>query len=438
MLIEFSVANFRSFRDRVTFSMVASSLKSKLPELNQNNLFVAKGKLRLLTSAALYGANAGGKSNLIRALAFMIHFVKNSTKGTERMGGIEVTPFRLNPACAKDPSFFEIVFLHKGTQYRYGFEATAEQVEAEWLYALTSTREALLFEREGEEINLGERFRAEGRGLAEKTRPNALFLSVAAQFDGKIAQSVLQWFRSIGIATRLDDIRMHMFTAKQLDGGAFTNEIAALVKRLDLGIQDVSVKKSAYQPRAIPDDAPDELRTMMETLNTMIKDKEQISVLTTHQMFDGQGIALEAELFELEEGESEGTQKLFAMAGPLIKALHKGELLVIDEMDARLHPLISREIVHLFNDPATNPHHAQLVFATHDTNLLDHRLLRRDQIWFVEKDRLGVSHLYSLAEFKVEDSRVRNDASFEKDYIQGRYGAVPFLGDLKSLMGEIQ
>lgn len=294
----------------------------------------------------------------------------------------------------------------------------------------------MLFEREGEQIRLGDRFRTEGKGLIDKTRPNALFLSVVAQFDGEIAQSMLDWFRSIGIATGLDDTSMRLFTMAQLDGGELAHEIVALVKRLDLGIQNVSVKKSPFQPETVPDVAPEEFRTLVETLNSFRQDAQQINVITTHQIFDEQGFVVDEEPFELERDESEGTQKLFAMAGPLVETLHNGNILIVDEMDARLHPLIMREIVKLFNDPETNPNHAQLIFATHDTNLLDHRLLRRDQIWFVEKDRVGVSHLYSLAEFKVDDNRVRNDASFEKDYVQGRYGAVPFLGNLKSFVGE--
>jgi hypothetical protein len=133
----------------------------------------------------------------------------------------------------------------------------------------------------------------------------------------------------------------------------------------------------------------------------------------------------------MDEHESEGTQKLFAMAGPLVDTLENGRILVIDELDARLHPLITREIISLFNSNQTNPHNAQLIFMTHDTNILSHKFFRRDQIWFAEKDKFGATHLYSLAEYKI-----RNDASFENDYIQGRYGAVPFIGDLSHLIGE--
>ena len=137
------------------------------------------------------------------------------------------------------------------------------------------------------------------------------------------------------------------------------------------------------------------------------------------------------ELFDLDEHESEGTKKLFSLSGPLVDTLRRGDVLIIDEFDARLHPLMTKEIVRLFNDPLRNPKHAQLVFATQDTSLLDNQLLRRDQIWFVEKDRQGASYLYSLAEFKV-----RNDATYEKDYIHGRYGAIPYLGGMRHVLQE--
>lgn len=242
MLIEFSVANYRSFRDEVTFSMVASPLKAKHPELNEKNLFAAHGGVNLLTSAAIYGANASGKSNLIAAIAFMARFVRESHKSSDPTGGIDVEPFRLSTETDDGPSFFEIVFIVEDKRYRYGFEVTSQQVEAEWLYVAPKVRESKLFERKGDEIKPVGKFRAEGRDLVEKTRPNALFLSVAAQFDGEIAQEVLGWFRSLGIATGLGNMNagMRMFTERMLSDEESAQEIGSLIKQLDLGIDDLS------------------------------------------------------------------------------------------------------------------------------------------------------------------------------------------------------
>ena len=155
----------------------------------------------------------------------------------------------------------------------------------------------------------------------------------------------------------------------------------------------------------------------------------KISIQTVHQKFDNKGKYISPELFDLNKHESEGTQKVFEIAGVLVDTLKNAEILIIDEFDARLHPLISRTIVDLFNSNETNPNNAQLIFMTHDTNLLNNKLFRRDQIWFAEKNRYAVTDLYSLAEYKI-----RNDASFEKDYIKGRYGAVPYIGNLSHLI----
>jgi hypothetical protein len=153
------------------------------------------------------------------------------------------------------------------------------------------------------------------------------------------------------------------------------------------------------------------------------------SIQTIHRKFDGEGNSVSTELFDLDDQESEGTQKVFALAGPLVDTLKNGKVLIIDEFDARIHPLISRAIVELFNSNESNSNNAQLIFMTHDTNLLSNRLFRRDQIWFTEKNRYGATDLYSLAEYKI-----RNDASFESDYIKGRYGAIPYIGNLNHLL----
>lgn len=432
MLIEFSTANYRSFRDQVTFSMVASSTKSKSEKLNHNNLFPVTDKLRLLTSAAIYGANASGKSNLLAAIAFMRRFVLYSQKGIEPTGGIDVEPFLLSTHTVDKPCFFEVAFVQDNRRYRYGFEVTAQRVEAEWLYRIGNSpraRESLLFEREGEQITLGEKFR-EGKDLQEKTRPNALFLSVVAQFNGEIAQQVTGWFRSCNTISGLSDTTLLLYTLHQFEKQA-GQPIVELLRGWDVDILDVEVQK-ALNPSGVslPLTMPEELRQAILPMMELAQNKEQLTAQAAHRVYDEQGAPANTLVWDLQAHESEGTQKLFALSGPLLDTLGQGRVLIVDEMDARLHPLLTREIIKLFNSPQTNPNHAQLIFATHDTNLLDNRLLRRDQIWFVEKDQQGASQLYSLVEFKIDNKHVRNDASYEKDYIQGRYGAIPYLNPL--------
>jgi uncharacterized protein len=427
MLIEFTVANYRSFYQAQTLSMVATSLKSIEPALDVNTIIDLTDNPSLLSSAVIYGANASGKSNLVQALAFMKHFVLDSPKETKATGGIRTEPFRLNPETITQPSHFEIVFVESGKRYRYGFEVTKERVISEWLYFVPSTREARLFEREDDHITIGNYFR-EGRDLEQHTRPNALFLSVVAQFNGPIAQRLVGWFSNVGIVSGVSDMSMAPFTVNQLLEGEHSQAIRQLIASLDIGIADIQVERSGGTKPQLPDEMPDEIRQALLTLITA-SESELFTVYTVHNFYDNAGNTVGQERLELDKHESEGTRKLFAMSGPLLDTLQKGEILMVDELDARLHPLVTREIITLFNQKSTNPHGAQLIFNTHDTNLLDNQLFRRDQVWFIEKDRYGASHLYSLAEFKP-----RYNIDYERGYIQGRFGAVPYLNHLTNVV----
>lgn len=437
MLIQFRVGNYRSFKDPVTLSMVAANIKSKPEELDLSNVIHAANDLSLLTSAAIYGANASGKSNLIRAMSFMRSFVLNSSRETQANDKITIEPFRLSTETDGKPSLFEMIFLHEGKQYRYGFEATTERVVAEWLYAVPTRREVLLFERKGDEIEVNSRQFKEGRDLQERTRSNALLLSVAAQFNGKVARQVLTWFTCLEINTGLNDGREIVSAMYYYEDNRYKDKMMSFVKQLDIGVEHIQVEKKTFQEfvnSSTPLSEP--FQQFFDALHKLNPDLEGISAKTTHKKFDAHNDVVANNVFDLEQHESEGTKKIFALAYPVIVALHTGRIFIIDEFDARLHPLITCAIIQLFNNKETNPHGAQLIFATHDTNLLNSRMFRRDQIWFVEKSRQGFSDLYSLVEYRVRDgAKIRNDASFEKDYIEGRYGAIPFIGDLSSLIG---
>ena len=423
MLIEFSVGNYRSFKDTVTLSMLAAGVTAKDKRLDEHNVFAFDDKISLLKSTAIYGANASGKSNLIQAIKFMREFVLNSSKDTQASESIPVEPFRLNTATAKAPSHFEMVFVVEGRRYRYGFELTSERVIAEWLYHVPTIREAKLFERRDGKLDLSPAFR-EGKDLWDKTRDNALFLSVVAQFNGPIAKDLLAWFNGLDVISGLYDTSHLMRTLSMLEENESRGAVVQFVKSLDLGIDDIQMITTHVSPE-IPKNVP-RSSPLWKFLDMMGDDK--VTIMTTHQKYDAKGKKSAVEFFNMLLHESDGTQKIFALAGLLLQTLKTGKVLVVDELDARLHPLLTRAIIGLFNSNETNPRNAQLVFATHDTNLLSKDLFRRDQIWFVEKDRFGATHLYSLAEYKV-----RNDASFGSDYIRGKYGAIPFLGDLTRL-----
>jgi uncharacterized protein len=425
MLIEFTVGNYKSFKEPVTLSMEAAKITAKEKRIDEQNTFTVDDHTRLLKSAAVYGANASGKSNVADALRCMRHLVINSSRESQASDPIAVEPFLLSEATVNQPSFFEIVFLLEGTQYRYGFEVDRKRVQSEWLFYVPRKRESRLFERQGDQITLSGVFK-EGKDLPDKTRPNALFLSVVAQFNGKIAQSILMWFRNCNIISGLQDAEYLGYTLHCLDEGEHRDEIVELIRKLDLSIQDVRVEKASINL----DTLPLELRERLSNDVLEKGDIKQVTLSTYHQRYNLERSPSLLVSFDFETQESEGTRKIIALAGPLLDTLKQGKVLVVDEFDARLHPLISLEIIKLFHTQETNPHNAQLLLMTHDTNLLDKDLFRRDQIWFTEKDRYGASVLYSLVEYKV-----RNDEMFEKNYIQGKYGAIPFIGDLRQVLG---
>lgn len=430
MLIEFSVGNYRSFHAPVTLSMQAAKLRASDRRLDEDNVFEIAG-LRLLRSAAIYGANASGKSNLIQAMALVRRLVLQSSRESQAGEPTGVERFRLSTVAQDQPSYFQVIFYLDGWRYRYGFEVDEERVCAEWLYH-TVQRETRLFVREGEQYDISNAFKP-GRGLEERTRSNALFLSVAAQFNVRLAMSIQRWFgASFNTISGLDDTSYAGFTLRRFETDeSFRQRVLAFVREADLGIAGIHVERLPLAETPIPEEVQ---YVLAQLAKKQKRGKEELLVSrpkTTHQVFDSAHSMTGWATFDMEDQESQGTQKIFNLSGPLVDTLEEGKLLLIDEMEARLHPSITRAVIQLFNSPRTNPRNAQLVFATHDASLLDRRIFRRDQIWFTEKDQYGATDLYSLAELQV-----RNDASFDKDYFAGKYGAIPFIGGLRSLFEE--
>jgi len=401
--------------------MVAANLTSKNKTLDVNNIFHYKKTISLLKTAAIYGANASGKSNFVNAFNFMRNFVINSSKESQATEEINVENYKLSTSTENRPSFFEIIFVIKDIRYRYGFEIDRERIHSEWLYR-AKERETNLFLRTDNKISPKGNF-PEGKWLKSKTRQNALYLSVCAQWNGEIATEILTWFRSCGIISGIDDIGYRPYTVEQLKNDETKNEILSFVQEFDFGITGLNVKQSTVTADSIPKQMPEALRKFL-----IDQELNKTTIFTTHKKYNEKNEYIEDTIFNLEENESHGTQKAFSFSGPLIDVLRNGKTLFVDELDARFHPIITQAIVRMFHDKHYNPKNAQLIFVTHDTNLLDNNFFRRDQIWFMEKSNYGATDLYSLVDFKV-----RNDASFEKDYIAGKYGGVPFLGGITRL-----
>lgn len=420
MLVNFTVKNFRSFKQERTFYMEASSIKEHKESV------IEKGKYKLLPLAVFYGANSGGKSNLIQAIATMRGIVRRSVQLNEG-DNLPYDPFALDWYSESQPTFFEIQFIKDSALYRYGFEYNKKEIVSEWLYEKCfGEREYELFMRSHDLIEVSAKRFPEGLGKEEGlTNANRLFLSVVAQLKGSKSNSVLDWFKGCNILSGIASEGYELFTLnmflEHIDG---VDEVQNFFSSLQLGFTRFSVKEKDI-PNDVFENLPDSIRVRLEHDSSK---RHYIEPLTTHNIYDN-GSVVGERVFNKDHMESEGTKKVIEMSGPIFDTLNKGKVLVIDELDAKLHPLLTRNIVLLFMNPKTNKHGAQLIFATHDTNLLDLRLVRRDQIWFAEKDNEESTDIYSLVEFKDDDGKiVRSDRDIERDYIRGRYGAIPFIG----------
>jgi uncharacterized protein len=420
MIIEFSVRNYRSIKELQTLSLIAAPIKSKNHELDTNNLIPVSDKLSLLKSVAIYGANGSGKSNLIKALITMFIFIDKSFQDDE-VGRRIIEPFAFDKTSFQEPSFFQLIFINDQVKYRYGFEVRENTVISEWLFGTPGKKEVYYFTREGSKIQINEDKFEEGKGLIEKTSSNNLFLNVCKAFNGKVSKQILDFYRfRIGISAGVNDTAFRESTLTLMKDAVIKQQIISLLNVADFGIQDINNKRITSAD--LPDSSPVELRKK-------VADETWEFLLSKRPVFNEDGKVIGQRELLMESQESDGTVKFFNYSGAVLDALMDGGALFIDEFDARLHPLLTKKIVELFNSQHINKNGAQLIFVTHDTNLLDNSILRRDQIYFTEKNKLSQTVIYSLADFKG----VRNDASYEKDYINGKYGAIPFLGNFEKL-----
>lgn len=425
MLLEFTIGNFLSIKDKKTLSLEATSIKEHL-----GTNVVKLDRFQLLRGAVIYGANAGGKSNFIKAMSTMRRIVKQSfdASSTDELG---ITPFLLSTDTSNKPSFFEILFLIGTVRYRYGFEVDNTSVKSEWLFESKIKSEKPLFIREGDGIDVSQSFK-EAKDLEEKTRENALFLSVLDQFNGTTAKSIMKWFSNFITISDLSHERYKNVTFKMLEDENIKPQLLDFYKRLDLGFDEIDVEKKPFEAKDFTKLFNEEFA---KQFLSDIEGKSKIDIKTIHKKYNNENEVVGFEKFDMRRQESSGTNKVFNISGPVFDVLKNGGVLIIDELDASLHPLITLTITKLFNSSEFNKTNAQLIFATHDTNLFEYGHYRRDQIYFVEKDVYGASDIYSLVEYKEDGGKkVRKDRSFEKDYIQGRYGAIPFIGNLHKLI----
>ncbi|SFV59667.1 abortive infection protein, putative [hydrothermal vent metagenome] len=414
MLVQFTVNNFKSIKDSITFSMLPSSK-------DEGNAFdVPNRNYELLQSAIIYGANASGKSNFLKAFSFMARIVLNRDKVIQSTDRLVHQPFKLNSQTEDASSSFEMVFFVDEIKYRYGFELDDSTVYEEWLYADENGKESKLFYRDEEELYINRlKFK---EGLRLKASQNQLFIWKCDQEGGEISASILQWFNRLNMIDGMEHDQYINYAMKQMEDELFKKELVALVKTADIGIEDIMLDEEEVSKEFIEEmPLPHELKKQLLESSGLKK----VSLLTQHKKYDEDNREIGNTTFELDKEESKGTRKFFKMSAPILNTLREGKILIIDELDASLHPMLTKHLIKLFHNKEVNKYNAQLIFATHDTNLLHKSMFRRDQIWMSEKDNYGATTLYSLAQFK----NVRKKEDFEKRYMQGKYGAIPYLED---------
>jgi AAA15 family ATPase/GTPase len=416
MLIEFSIENYRSIKDKVTFSLLASSDTSL--EANIFHPETLKKDDDLLRSAAIYGANASGKSNVIKALSTLQRLVLTSIK-YQSGDTLPYEPFKLDENCLRKPTRFEIVFIYKKIQYTYTVAFNSEKIVEESLTYCPKYKEFTIFSRSDNNIP---RFLKKDTKIQQliydRTLKNVLYLSNSAQQNYEKTIDVYDWFKNDFVVLRSADPNAFIDnTVKMLnESNELKRCILKALAEADLGINDVTASSTLF--------TYEQLRNHNTKAGQAIfrGDKvEIIEIMTLHKANKSKGDT--GAIFDYFSEESDGTMRVFNLIGYFIDALNSGKTLIIDELDIRLHPLLCEYLIKLFYNHSRNKNNAQLIFSTHNINLFDKKIFRRDQIWFTEKNPdNGSSDLYSLTEFSP-----RNDKNILKGYLAGRYGALPFI-----------
>jgi len=423
MLLRVRAENFLSIRDPEELNLTASSLKDS--EDGLIDCGTASGR-RAVPAAVIYGANASGKSNFLEAIKFVRRAVCYSHSRGEPGDAIPREPFRLDEEAPAKPSVFDADFVLGKVRYHYGFEVTDKAFHAEWLYSFPYGRQRTLFEREQQDFSFGRELPGRNKVIADLTRPNSLFLSAAAQNDHEVLTPIRGFFASIGHASS-NELPPPVL-AERLKDKTLQDRAAEFLEKVNTGVVGMRMNEI---------DTPHEMRTFQKAFTSALQamgqdspeiapdDDDKIKVVElAHKGSGGKHHFLKL------DSESAGTKKLLANLPAVFRALDRGSVVLIDELDSSLHTQACEAILSLFSSKRTNPRGAQLIATTHDTNILRSQFLRRDQVWFTEKDEEGATHLFPLTDF-----RLRKGDNLAKGYLQGRFGAVPFSGPVPRLTG---
>ncbi len=401
MLVEFSVSNYRSIGDEQILSLVPS-------EHYLNNI-IEKGKYKALNAIGIYGNNASGKSNVLNAIELLEKLLYLSARSNSTTK-LPYQPFLLRKGYELKPTKLEITFIFDEKRYRFGVEYNQTEIFREWFYCKEATlMEIMLFERQGDIIDVSSEYKGSPElinAAIEATRDNSLFISTCDMLNVAGAKLIFKWFDKVASINGIETEREEITTVHLWENQEYKNKIKEYLSLLNLGINNLDI---------------------LITKNKLFK---EFKTITVHQSYNEEGnTTTQSRSWNLDEHESEGTKKAFHLSGPIIRTLNEGGVLLIDEIEAKMHPMMTINSINLFLNKATNPYGAQIIFATHDTNILTYCKLRRDQINFVEKNNWEATEIYALSDFRYFDEKSeRSDVDKEKRYFEGRYGAIPALG----------
>jgi len=419
MILQFEFRNYKSIRDWQLFSLLAEKSVSERKET-----VIVRNNVHILSSAIIYGRNASGKSNLLKAMTALKNLVLESGKYNANARIREYEPYKLDVKNLEQPVEFKIEFLAKdGIKYRYEVGYTAKSIQYERLFHYPKTQPARLFEREGMQIIYGDKVTGRKKDIEDTLYENQLYLSKVGSDRLEALFFPYRFFYEMMLSyldhdAGLDETLLQLYSARfgKEHHSKFNANLTKLIRAADINIESFILRDNQIDLDVLPEDMADKDKRSFVS-------RYRYQAQTSNRLFDGDK---QVGLTELRLSEqSTGTLKLIILGGLIIEALEAGQVLLIDELDKSLHPKLTRSLVDIFNEPKANPNGAQLIFATHDVTLLDNELFRRDQIWLAEKEYQGCSHYYAVSDI----TGIRKNAALSKWYLDGRFGATPVIKD---------
>lgn len=419
MLLNFKVANFRSIKDKITLDLQATPDKT-----SKEQAVFEINKRALLKSTAIYGPNASGKSNILKAFVVFRTMILESQLRSNIPADLPNEYFKLSSEMENKPSFFEMTFILENEVFIYGFEIDKKKICSEWLKQEKGNK--ILFERKGQEIESNKNYFQEATAaLKKQTSEKVLFLSILAGNNGKISKKIIEFIQKTNYISGTQRSNTLNFSFGQfLNNPKMAEKMKSFVLKADFGIVDIKASEKMILAKEMKN-IPDKFKELLFKEDSKIAER---SLKFLHKKYDGDGKEIEQEALDFLGEESDGTQQMFALSAPFIDTLENGKILFIDEIDASLHPLLCQYLITIFNSREKNKNNAQLIFTTHDISLLKEDLLRRDQIYFTDKSKHGATELFSLANISE-----RKGVDFAKRYLEGRYNALPYISDFEDL-----